>query len=102
MYLEWPDTRIITDEVRRCAQCGESKPANRMYRDLGQEGSFYCGPCVFRKTNDTEDCLQTENTGNGDPMHLAKQNINNLNEPLQPLFKFRSTVAVRARRMRES
>ena len=47
MNLEWPDVTKVTDEVRQCAQCGEFKTANRMYRDLGQDGSFYCGHCAF-------------------------------------------------------
>src|ERR1700686_4772396 len=47
MNVEWPDVTMVTDEVRQCAQCGESKPANRMYRDLDDDGKYYCGKCAF-------------------------------------------------------
>ena len=47
MQLEWPDTTIITDEVLQCVQCGEFRPANRVYRDLDHDRDCYCGKCAF-------------------------------------------------------
>ena len=42
-----PDFTMSADEVRQCVQCGESKTANRICRDLDNEGDFYCVKCAW-------------------------------------------------------
>src|ERR1700680_4395656 len=47
LNLQWPDVTMVTDEVRQCDQCGEIRTLNRMYRDLDDDGKYFCGKCAF-------------------------------------------------------